>query len=126
MEEKFYYLDGNNFYTIDYSEEFPHYVRHSSGINIDYCYRIPEDCTLLVRQKDGGVTRLELEKDDVLFVLYSNTEDRSERKYVIANNDGFKEYFSVLDKTNEERMSKRSLKREPCCDSCTDCCSCES
>lgn len=127
MEEKFYYLVGNNFYTIDYSEEFPRYVQPSCGINIDYCYRVPENCILLVKQKDGSVTRLELEKDDILFVMYSNTEDYSERKYVVISNDEFKEYFSVLDKTNEKRMSKVTLKGEPCCDGCTDCCCpCES
>lgn len=128
MEEKnLYYLDGNNFYTIHYSEEFPGYERIPSGINIDYCYRVPEDCILFVKQKDGSVTRLELEKDDVLFVLYSNTKDYSERKYVVISNEEFKEYFSVLDKTNEERMSKMTLKSEPCCDGCTDCCCpCES
>lgn len=127
MEEKFYYLDGNNFYTIDYSEEFPRYVRPLYGINIDYCYRVPEDCTLLIKQKDGDTKRIKLEKDDVLFVLYSNTEDRSERKYVVISNEEFKEYFSVLDKTNEERISKMTLESEPCGDGCTDCCClCES
>lgn len=119
--KNYYYNIGDHIFALDATGDFPQVEHIRSGINIDYSYRIEEDGILRVRDKDNNITEHEVKKNDIVFVMYSNTDDYRDKQIIIIHDDRFSEYFTKLDERDEKRMKEMS---EPCSriSECTDCC----
>lgn len=118
---KNYYSIGENIFSFDTVDNFPQVTYIRTGINIDYSYRIEEDGILKIKDKDNNITKHEVKKNDVVFVMYSNTEDYRDKQIIIIHDDRFGEYFTKLDERDEKRVKEMS---ESCSgiSECNDCC----
>lgn len=119
--KNYYYSIGENIFSFDTVDNFPQVTHIRTGINIDYSYRIGEDGILKIKDKDNNITEHEVKKNDVIFVMYSNTEDYRDKQIIIIHDDRFGEYFTKLDERDEKRVKEMS-ESCPRISGCTDCC----
>ena len=108
-------------YEINTNTDFPEVDHIRSGINIDYSYRIKEDGILKVKDYNNNITEYEVKKNDIIFLMYSNTEDYKNKQIIIIRDNKFDEYFKGLDEFNERR-EKEMTENKSCICNCNDCC----
>ena len=76
-----------------------------SGINLDYAYRIPEDGVLVVKKDNGTKEEYSVSKDDVVFAMYSLTDNYEDRQIIIIRDQRFIDYFKLMDEKEERRKA---------------------
>lgn len=119
--KNYYYNINNGMYEINTNTDFPEVDHIRSGINIDYSYRIKEDGILKVKDYNNNITEYEVKKNDIIFLMYSNTEDYKNKQIIIIRDNKFDEYFKGLDEFNERR-EKEMTENKSCICNCNDCC----
>lgn len=123
--KNYYYSVGERLFSVNTEKDFPEIDNNIARANIDYSYRIKEDGVLKVKDRNGNITEHEVKENDVVFVMYSNTDDWYNRTIIILRDDRFIEYYKGLDKYQEEERIKRESPMEcvqaykaQCCDDC--------
>ena len=93
------------------------------GISIDYAYRIPEDGVLIVKKDNGTKEEYDVSKDDVVFAMYSLTDNYEDRQIIIIRDQQFIDYFKLMDEKEERRkaiLAQRTIEmKEPPVCGCT-------
>lgn len=92
-----------------------------SGIGIDYTYRIPEDGVLVVKKSNGTKEEYSVSKDDVVFVMYSLTNNYDDKQIIIIGDQQFIDYFKLGDEREEKRKAELAqrtieMREPPVCD----------
>lgn len=118
--KNYYYNMNDRMFEFDSTGDFPQVEYVRTGINIDYSYRIKEDGILRVKDYNDNITEYEVKKNDVVFLMYSNTDNYRDKSIIIIRDKQFEDYFKRLDET-KEAMEKNSISN---CD-CDGCCCCE-
>lgn len=123
--KNYYYNIGERLFSVDIEENFPTIDSNIDRANIDYSYRIKEDGILKVKDEDGNIIEYEVKENDVIFIMYSNTDNWYNKKIIIVRDERFNEYYKDLDKHHEEERIKRESPMEcvqvykaQCCDDC--------
>lgn len=104
----YYYNAGESMFSIDLEGDFPQVDRTETGTNIDRIYRIREDGILKAKDSKGNITEYEVKENDVLLIMYSNTDDWYNRQIIIIRDDRFVKYFEDLDKFKEKMKNDDS------------------
>lgn len=117
---KYYYNAGERMFSIDLEGDFPQVDSIETGTNIDRTYRIREDGILKVKDSKGNITEYEVKENDVLLIMYSNTDDWYNRQIIVLHDDRFVKYFKDLDKFHAEKEKMKNNGSDVC--GCNDCC----
>lgn len=82
------------------------------------CYLIPEDGILEITDKDGNKKTIEVKKHDVLFKMYSITDNFEDREYIVINNPELKDYYRrMTEKLEADKKAREAVSGEKvCCD----------
>ena len=100
--KNYYYNIGDRMFEFDVNNDFPKIDAVKQGINIDYVYRIKEDGILHVKNYKDEITDYEVKKNNIVFLMYSNTDSYRNKVVIIIRDKQFEDYFTVLDETNEK------------------------
>lgn len=115
--KNYYYNMKDRIFELDSTSDFPQIEYIRAGINIVHSYRIKEDGILRVKDYNDNITEYEVKKNDVLFLMYPNTDNYRDRSIIIIRDKQFEDYFKRLDETREA-MEKNNISN---CD-CNECC----
>lgn len=117
--KNYYYNMGDRIFEFVSTGDFPQVEYIRTGTNINSSYRIKEDGILRVKDYNDNVTKYEVKENDVVFVMYSNTDDYLDKSIIIIRDKQFEDYFKRLDETREA-MKKNSISdcgcNEDCCE----------
>lgn len=116
MKNYYYNINSSPLFEYDVVDNFPQINNVRSGINIDYSYRIKESGKLHVKDMNGIITEYDVKENDIVFLMYSNTENYHEKKIIIIRDDRFDEYFRDLDKRDKEREKRMNTEADICID----------
>lgn len=116
--KNYYYNGGGNLYELQNNGEFPEVNRLSSGLNVDYSYRIVDDGFLHIKDRTGVVTTYEVRHNDIVLIMYSNTSDYKDRSVIIIHDDELSRYYDILDDLNKNR---NKLSDNVACENCATC-----
>lgn len=109
-------VNGSDIYRVDFEKEEFEPIGYCS--NIDYRYLIPEDGILEITDKDGNKKTIEVKKHDVLFKMYSITDNFEDREYIVINNPELKDYYRrMTEKLEADKKAREAVSGEKvCCD----------
>lgn len=109
-------VNDSDIYRVDFEKEEFEPISHCN--NIDYRYLIPEDGILEITDKDGNKKTIEVKKNDVLFKMYSITDNFEDREYIVINNPELKDYYRrMTEKLEANKKARKAVSSEKvCCD----------